>query len=70
MTFAKKMLSAGFYHSEETDMVTPYRHFNTYMGDPVRFILTQELVKIIRDENLCEKAGSTGAYLQQRLAEL
>jgi 4-aminobutyrate aminotransferase / (S)-3-amino-2-methylpropionate transaminase len=40
MTFAKKMLSAGFYHSEETDMVTPYRHFNTYMGDPVRFILT------------------------------
>ncbi len=36
ITFAKKFLSCGFYHRHETKSTTPYRHFNTFMGDPVR----------------------------------
>ena len=40
VTFAKKMLSCGFYHTEETKMETPNRHFNTYFGDPLRAWLT------------------------------
>ena len=40
VTFAKKMLSCGFYHNEETRMVTPMRHHNTFFGDPARALLT------------------------------
>ena len=40
VTFAKKMLSCGFYHTDQTRMVTPMRHHNTFFGDPVRACLT------------------------------
>ena len=40
VTFAKKMISCGIYHRPEHSMITPYRHFNTWMGDPVRAHLT------------------------------
>ena len=36
VTFAKKMLSCGFYHMHETKSQQGYRHFNTFFGDPVR----------------------------------
>jgi hypothetical protein len=39
MTFAKKMQACGFYHSEDTKMETPMRHFNTWMGDAPRVFL-------------------------------
>ena len=42
VTYAKKMQSCGVYHNENTRMATPYRHANTYMGDPVRAIITAE----------------------------
>jgi len=70
VTFAKKMISSGFYHSEETKMVTPYRHFNTWMGDPVRAHLTAEQNEIIRDDDLCNQARVSGSYLHDKLREL
>ena len=36
VTFAKKMLSCGFYHNHDTRVKQAFRHFNTFMGDPVR----------------------------------
>ena len=39
VTFAKKMQACGFYHNENTRMVTPFRHMNTFMGDPGRALL-------------------------------
>jgi len=70
VTFAKKMLSCGFYHAEETKMVTPYRHFNTWMGDPVRAHLTAEQNDIIRDDDLINQARVSGAYLHDKMREL
>ena len=29
-------------------MTTPFRHFNTYMGDIPRFLLTREVVNTVR----------------------
>ena len=54
VTFAKKMLTAGFYHTEETKMVTPNRHFNTYFGDPLRTWLTVAQNGVIQEDNLCD----------------
>ena len=70
VTFAKKMLSCGFYHNENTRMVTPYRHMNTFLGDPVRAILTASQNDVIREDNLSELAVETGAYLVDKLNAL
>ena len=70
VTFAKKMISSGFYHSEETRMVTPYRHFNTWMGDPARAYLTAEQNAIIREDDLCNQARVSGSYLHEKMLEL
>ena len=53
VTFAKKMLSCGFFHADETAMVTPFRHFNTWMGDPLRAHMTAEQNKVIKEDDLC-----------------
>ena len=70
VTFAKKMLSCGFYHNENTRMVTPFRHMNTFLGDPVRAILTAEQNKVIAEDRLADNCRETGAYLEAKLQEL
>ncbi len=70
VTFAKKMMSCGVYHNQDTRMVTPYRHGNSFMGDPVRQILTAEQNVVIKEDKLSELAAETGAYLSEKLSEL
>jgi len=67
VTFAKKMLSCGFYHNENTRMVTPYRHMNTFLGDPVRAILTASQNTVIAEDKLADNCRDTGAYLMDKL---
>ena len=70
VTFAKKMLSCGVYMRPEHQMVTAFRHFNTWMGDPVRAHMTAEQNKVIREDNLCEQAAVAGDYLHNKMSEL
>lgn len=70
VTFAKKMLSCGFYHNEDTKMVTPFRHMSTFLGDPVRAVLSSAQNKMIREDKLTELATETGAYLEAKLQTL
>ena len=51
-------------------MVTPYRHINTFLGDPVRAILTAEQNTVIKEDGLTELAIETGAYLEDKLHAL
>jgi len=60
VTFAKKMLSCGFYHKHETKVQTGFRHFNTFMGDPVRAQLTAAQNKFIIEDKLAENSERTG----------
>ena len=48
----------------------PYRVFNTWLGDPSKVILLEELVKAIREMNLLESARRTGATLIDGMSEL
>mmetsp|Transcript_36221 Transcript_36221/g.47574 ORF Transcript_36221/g.47574 Transcript_36221/m.47574 type:complete len:311 (+) Transcript_36221:604-1536(+) len=70
VTFAKKMQACGFYHNDNTIMTMPYRHFNTYTGDPVRAILCAEQNKVIKEDKLSELATETGAFVAERLTAL
>ena len=56
VTFAKKMLSSGFYHTEEVRVQTPWRHHNTFFGDPVRALMTAAQNETIIEDNLIEHA--------------
>jgi len=70
VTFAKKMQSAGFYSVEELTELTPYRHFNTFLGDPVRGLITATQNKVIAENELSKNAKETGEYLQTALIAL
>ena len=70
VTFAKKMLSCGFYHRNDTKMEQGYRHFNTFFGDPVRAQLSAVQNKVIKEDKLDEVAMDAGEHLQNRLFEL
>ena len=64
------MLSCGFYHNENTRMVTPYRHMNTFLGDPVRAILTASQNSVIKEDKLAENCRDTGVYLTGKLNDM
>ena len=70
VTFAKKMLSCGFYHNDDTTMSIPYRHNSTFAGDPVRAILSAHQNGVIEDDKLSALAVETGEYLTQKLESL
>ena len=70
VTFAKKMLSCGFYHRHDTRVDQPYRHFNTFMGDPIRAQLTAAQNKVILGENLAGVQEKTGEHLINRMREI
>lgn len=70
MTFAKKMQSCGFYYLDEHSVETAYRHFNTFMGDPIRALITAAQNKVILRENLPDHCKQTGKYLEAKLQGL
>ena len=70
VTFAKKMQSSGFYISNKFRCDTPYRHFNTFLGDAVRAKITQAQNKIIKEHNLVALADEVGKYLMASLYKM
>lgn len=47
----------------------PYRVFNTWMGDPSKLIILEEVIKIIQRESLLENVNKTGSVLMNGLYE-
>lgn len=69
VTFSKKMQIGGFYHHEEMKAAQPYRVFNTWMGDPGKLILLEEVLKVIKRDNLLENVNRVGAVLRKGLLD-
>ena len=61
------MQSAGFYGLDKHNAVFGYRHFNTYLGDVIRGMLTAAQNKVIKEHGLIEQANDVGSYLTERL---
>ena len=48
----------------------PLRIFNTWMGDQSKLLFLKEVVRIIREEELLERARDTGEFLLNGLTQL
>lgn len=69
-----KALSGGMYPVSATlaskeimSVFTPGDHGSTYGGNPLACAIAREALRIIVEENLCERAAELGDYLMQRL---
>lgn len=57
------MLIGGFFYKSPFRPDKPYRIFNTWLGDPAKLVLLEQVVKEIKKENLLSKITETGDYL-------
>ncbi|XP_065199488.1 4-aminobutyrate aminotransferase, mitochondrial-like [Planococcus citri] len=69
VTFSKKMQIGGYYLKPEFIPKQPFRVFNTWMGDPGKMIILEEVLKIIRRDQLLENVKETGKVLMKGLLE-
>merc|ERR1719340_445693 len=70
VSFSKKMLSGGIYHNMEHRPPHPGRILNTWVGDPHKIIMLEQVVKTIREESLLDRVSKTGSTILDGLAEL
>nr|KAG5704177.1 hypothetical protein BaRGS_009707 [Batillaria attramentaria] len=70
VTFAKKMLTGGFYFREEQMPTEGYRIYNTWMGDPSKMLLLEQVLRVVREDHLVDGARDTGRLLLQGLKDL
>lgn len=67
VTFSKKMQLGGYFHKESLTPKIPYRVFNTWMGDPGKLLILEEILKVIKRDNLLENVNRVGKLLKQGL---
>jgi 4-aminobutyrate aminotransferase / (S)-3-amino-2-methylpropionate transaminase len=70
VTFAKKMQIAGYFTTAEYEPKHPFQIFNTWMGDPVRILLLERIIDIIKDDKLIEKTAEVGDYFREKLYDI
>lgn len=70
VTFSKKMQLGGYFHSLEFRPDQEYRVFNTWCGDPGKIILLEEILKVVKRDNLLAQVNKTGAVLKNGLLAL
>ncbi|XP_063378091.1 4-aminobutyrate aminotransferase, mitochondrial-like [Cydia fagiglandana] len=70
VTFSKKMLTGGYYTSAAFRPAQAYRIFNTWMGDPGKLILLEQVLRVIQQENLLSNVQKTGKVLKDGLHDL
>nr|CAH7737123.1 unnamed protein product [Callosobruchus chinensis] len=67
VTFSKKMLTGGFYHTLDLKVQQPYRVFNTWMGDPGKIFLVEAFLKVLKEQKLLNQVVKTGDKLKSGL---
>lgn len=67
VTFSKKMLTGGYYYRPMFRPDKPYRIFNTWLGDPSKLLLLDQVIKVIKRDNLLKQISETGDYLLRNL---
>ncbi|KAF0311512.1 4-aminobutyrate aminotransferase, mitochondrial [Amphibalanus amphitrite] len=67
VSFSKKMLTGGYYHTDKYRPNAPYRIYNTWMGDPAKVLQLEEVISVMKDDKLIENAADVGAHLMTGL---
>mmetsp|Transcript_10303 Transcript_10303/g.21659 ORF Transcript_10303/g.21659 Transcript_10303/m.21659 type:complete len:533 (+) Transcript_10303:354-1952(+) len=70
VTFAKKMQASGFYSRKEFRASQPFRLYNTWMGDPLRMLQLEVVLRTIEQQRLLEVVKSAGDVVMSGLHEL
>lgn len=70
VTFSKKMQTGGFYLKDELRPTEGYRIFNTWMGDPSKVILLEEMLGVMERDRLLENVRDVGTHLMAGLSHL
>lgn len=70
VTFSKKMLTGGYFYKNSFRPNAGYRVFNTWLGEPSKLVLLEQVIKVIKKERLVENMASTGSYLLNGLKEI
>ena len=77
MVIVGKALSGGFYpvsavlsSSEILGVFKPGDHGSTFGGNPLGCAVAREALKVLVDENLCDRSAELGAYFLDRLRSL
>ena len=63
--FTTSKLSIPIY-----DLFQPLRIFNTWMGDQSKLLYLKEVIRVVSEDNLLERARDTGKFLLDGLREL
>jgi len=70
VSFSKKMVSGGIFHNSEHRPPHPGRILNTWVGDPHKVIMLEQVVNEIREKNLLDRVQAAGATIMAGLSEL
>jgi len=70
VSFSKKMLSGGVFHNLEHRPPHPGRILNTWVGDPHKVIMLEQVVKAIKEDHLLQRVEDSGATIMKGLTEL
>merc|ERR1712002_1043860 len=70
VTFSKKMLSGGVYHNLEHRPPHPGRILNTWVGDPHKIIMLEQVVKTIKEESLLNLVSESGKTIMEGLEDI
>lgn len=70
VTFSKKMQLGGYFYSDALRLEQPYRIFNTWMGDPGKILLLEEIFNVIKRDNLLNTVNKAGDRLKTGLLSL
>lgn len=70
VTFSKKMQLGGFFHSTSFRPKEAYRIFNTWMGEPAKVLMLEQVLKTIKQDNLLAQVQKSGKVLKSGLLDL
>lgn len=70
VTFSKKMQLGGYFHNSSFRPKEPFRIFNTWMGEPAKILMLEQVIKTIKQDNLLEQVNKSGKVLKSGLLEL
>ncbi|GMS97259.1 hypothetical protein PENTCL1PPCAC_19434, partial [Pristionchus entomophagus] len=67
VTFSKKLLTGGFYFADHLKVKEGYRIYNTWMGDPTKLLLLEQVLNVYKKDGLLERAKVIGQEFQKNL---
>lgn len=70
VTFSKKMQLGGYFHNADFRPKESFRIFNTWMGDPSKILLLEEIINVIKEDNLLAQVNKTGNVLKNGILDL